>query len=346
MLKRIFFASLTFLFLVNIISAAEFGSTYPTLIDAYILPEAGPTGTLFLITAELYDVSGVESASVKIIKDNVTIETIPMQASGDIWSAQWDSSGAASGIHKVNLTACDTYTNCGEFEEVTVFGIDACSDGTLPSDCSITRPKKCNQDLILEDTCSECSCPTDYICSVDGSCIGQCSDGTLSGQCSSNEPFYCDNGNLIEDCNNCGCPLGNYECKSDGSCLLSCSDDTPSGECSLTQPEYCMNGNLVDDCEICGCPDLYGCMNDSKCYLVSCSDGTPIGECSVTIPKYCDEYGNLVDDTEKCPLESPTPDNGEEEPEQENPDHDQIIIIAAIIIIVLIIILLLFLFVL
>ncbi len=50
-----------------------------------------------------------------------------------------------------------------------------CSDGTVIGDCSITKPKYCNDNTQLIDNCQECGC-FDEVCIDNGSCSGPCFD--------------------------------------------------------------------------------------------------------------------------------------------------------------------------
>lgn len=334
----------------SLISAAEFESTYPTLIDSSIDPSAGPVGTVFTITAQFFDTSGVVKAEAKIIRNDLFIEKVTMSltngssAINGTWKAQWISTGSTGGIYHVNLTACDVLEACGEYDKVLSFGINACSDGTLPGACSPTKPKKCTESLTFENDCGDCGCPSGSVCSVDGTCMGTCDDGSLSGQCGKTKPQYCDNGNLINKCQTCGCPAGDYMCLSDGSCKVLCSDGTPDGACAEEQPKFCWGGDLIDDCTECGCPLQYSCGTDKKCFLSSCTDGTPIGECS-TPPKFCDESGNIVDDYIKCPVETPG-GNGENGDEGMDEEYNSQVMFITVLMIILIIVVILIIFVL
>jgi len=201
-----------------------------------------------------------------------------------------------------------------------------CSDGTVYSSCSVTKPKYCLNGN-LANFCSSCGCPSGLSCNATGgNCYnssGQpaqtCSDGTLYNACSATKPKYCSNGTLVNNCVSCGC-MSSYGCNStSGLCYVptqpsnqtqnqtqpTCSDRTAYNSCSLTLPKYCSNGTLTDKCSSCGCPSGQSCnYTDSSCYASTtpgqrCTDGTAYGVCSKTAPKYCDN-GQLKDKCSYC----------------------------------------------
>ena len=94
---------------------------------------------------------------------------------------------------------------------------DKCSDGTHHGECSINKPKYCDNDSLI-DNCQVCGCPLGQECQGNGSCIVlKCSDDTPYNECSATKPLFCDNGQLINNCSVCGCPEGKT-CQSDESC--------------------------------------------------------------------------------------------------------------------------------
>jgi hypothetical protein len=56
--------------------------------------------------------------------------------------------------------ACQPDGSCAEI----------CSDGTLPNQCSVTKPKYCESGSLVDD-CQKCGCPHSYVCSTNGTCI-------------------------------------------------------------------------------------------------------------------------------------------------------------------------------
>lgn len=112
---------------------------------------------------------------------------------------------------------------CGNGIDEDCNGADTvctCSDGTLYTRCSITKPKYCENGILI-DKCQTCSCETGKTCQTNGSCITPtCSDGTLYGQCSTTKPQYCSSGTLINNCVSCGCDTGTICNPTSGSCYV------------------------------------------------------------------------------------------------------------------------------
>lgn len=55
--------------------------------------------------------------------------------------------------------------NCTDWNQISV-----CLDDTIAGQCSITKPKYCDNSGKLIDNCMECGCPSDHSCQEDGSC--------------------------------------------------------------------------------------------------------------------------------------------------------------------------------
>jgi len=121
---------------------------------------------------------------------------------------------------------CPTSQSCNQTTNACYVPVNpqTCSDGTIYGQCSVTKPKYCNNG-VLTDSCSACGClsgqscnQTSNACYVPVSNPTTCSDGTLYSQCSVNKPRYCNNGVTIDSCSTCGCPTGltcnqsNYGC--------------------------------------------------------------------------------------------------------------------------------------
>ena len=134
-------------------------------------------------------------------------------------------------VDNCSTCGCPTGQECktisGAFGSVAYVcqQVSTCSDGTLYSTCSTTKPKYCDSNGNLVDNCNTCGCPTGQQCTTSSSPFGTsyncqqiptCSDGTLYSTCSTTKPKYCDsNGNLVDNCNTCGCPTG-QTCSSGG----------------------------------------------------------------------------------------------------------------------------------
>ncbi|HJX06393.1 MAG TPA: LamG-like jellyroll fold domain-containing protein [Candidatus Nanoarchaeia archaeon] len=136
--------------------------------------------------------------------------------------------------------------------------VQTCSDGTLYSQCSATKPKYCSSGTLI-NACSTCGCPASQTCQANGSCTAPpttCSDGTPYSQCSNTKPLYCSSGALINKCTTCGCPSsqtcqGNESCTAIQTCSGTCktnacssytSCSTASGTCSSG---YCCTGTCT-----------------------------------------------------------------------------------------------------
>jgi len=262
-----------------------------------------PEGDSMTISVDFYlNGSLNQGTSTSIPKSNGTLFNSTVLASstkvGDFWKCRaklndsrgWNEWGPFS----------------SEIQIVASAPTQKCSDGTYYGQCSITKPKYCNNGSLI-DKCQSCNCPANYTCNTTSQACyivvtpQTCSDGTLYGQCSAAKPKYCDNGTLTDKCSSCGCPAGQSCNTTSNSCYNpKCSDGTSYGQCSATKPKFCDNGQLVDRCGLCGCVAGYNCNSTSNsCYLPTCSDGTTYGQCSATKPKYCDN-GNLVDNCQTC----------------------------------------------
>ncbi len=112
--------------------------------------------------------------------------------------------------------SCSLLNKCGGTLPVTK---QNCSDGTLTGQCSINKPKYCDNG-ILKTNCTKCGCPISLSCQANGSCANlTCSDGTEVGNCSATKPKYCNSKKeLIDNCGSCECS-SNQICQDFKSCV-------------------------------------------------------------------------------------------------------------------------------
>jgi hypothetical protein len=188
------------------------------------------------------------------------------------------------------ITSLSIITSSPSPTGFTVEG-NKCFDGTSSGQCSVLKPKYCDNGAFKSD-CQRCGCSESEACQSDGSCLLKCSDETPFGHCSENKPLLCFKGSLVENCFECGCIPG-QSCLRDGTCsgtvevgagakvkkelikesseklvVSQCIDGNGFGQCSHEKPKYCETGNLVDNCGQCGCNSGDVC-NENICYKKS-----------------------------------------------------------------------------
>ncbi|MCK4491315.1 MAG: right-handed parallel beta-helix repeat-containing protein, partial [Candidatus Altiarchaeales archaeon] len=120
-----------------------------------------------------------------------------------------DSKSTGNTGDRNSCDATDNYDDATSGVPCT-YPCPSCSDGTLYGECSVDKPKYCNN-RILMDNCSKCGCAPGYECNTtSGSCytLPKCSDGTPYNGCSADKPRYCVEGKLVDNCVGCGCPSG------------------------------------------------------------------------------------------------------------------------------------------
>ena len=132
-----------------------------------------------------------------------------------------------------------------------------CSDGTESGACSSTKPKKCVNGVLVDNS-TGCGCPAGKRVAADGIFCEfiPCNDTGVSvpeGTCSPKKGKKCVNGALVDKASECGCSAG--KTKVGETCAIVCSDGTEDGKCSATKPKKCTNGYLLDDAPTCGCPE-------------------------------------------------------------------------------------------
>jgi len=85
---------------------------------------------------------------------------------------------AVEGYHEIYVYA-DYYNDIEELDETNNLGITSftgteqihCTDGTLFSTCSSSKPKYCDDGNLVND-CQQCGCPKREWCKADGTCKG------------------------------------------------------------------------------------------------------------------------------------------------------------------------------
>jgi hypothetical protein len=141
----------------------------------------------------------------------------------------------------------------GEVVPVVEENETGCLDGTPFGNCSITKPKFCDESGNLINDVEACGCP-DGTFRRGNECLDSCEDGTLLGECSPEQPGYCNMSAEIEELSSlCGCP-GGYDRDGEG-CRNTCDDGTPKLICSDATPPYYCNADyeLVINPILCGC---------------------------------------------------------------------------------------------
>jgi len=171
------------------------------------------------------------------------------------------------GVYRCALRAYDgqTYSQWMNSSELTIVTqsqpAQTCSDGTLYSQCSVTKPKYCAE-IILIDKCTTCGCPTGYSCnSTSNSCVVPANQ-TVPPTNQTTPP------------QNQSVPPSNYtSTKTVPPQNQKCFDGTVYGACSVTKPKYCSSGTLIDSCVSCSCPAGLSCdTSTKKCITVQKSE--------------------------------------------------------------------------
>lgn len=100
--------------------------TPPTIADVDIEPSSGPLGTIFTISADVSDPSGVDKVVAYVQRpDETDIATITLTDPEDdgTFSGSWDSAGGSIGKYWVDLVARDILDNSGEEDNAASFTV-------------------------------------------------------------------------------------------------------------------------------------------------------------------------------------------------------------------------------
>jgi hypothetical protein len=104
--------------------------TPPSIQNAKVNPTSGPSGTIFIITAEITDSLGVDpTTTIAHIQnpDEKDVAQVTLYDDGahsdgaandGIYGNKWDSTGFPVASYFVDITACDLIGNCGEAENI------------------------------------------------------------------------------------------------------------------------------------------------------------------------------------------------------------------------------------
>jgi len=94
-------------------------TTAPTVNNVLITPFSGPLGTVFTISADVSDPSGVQSVVAHIQNpDETDVDTVPL-LDPDVdgtYTGTWDSFSFSGGSYVMDVIAIDTLLNAGEAE--------------------------------------------------------------------------------------------------------------------------------------------------------------------------------------------------------------------------------------
>ena len=123
----------------------------------------------------------------------------------------WQCSGWSACVNGQQTQTCTDSNNCGtnvsKPETNKTCTLPACGDNTLFGQCSLTKPKYCENGSLI-DQCSTCGCSMNEVCKPDGRCVVECASNQeckdLFGQ-----KYKCENGQ---------CVIEHAECYSDSDC--------------------------------------------------------------------------------------------------------------------------------
>ena len=104
----------------------------PTIGSVAVNPSQDHAGAVFEITAEVTDLSGVQSVEAQIQRpDETNVAIVPLTGTGT-YTGTWDSSSASGGTYYVDIVATDTSYNIAESDNAATIGLTTTS--TLLSD--------------------------------------------------------------------------------------------------------------------------------------------------------------------------------------------------------------------
>jgi FlaG/FlaF family flagellin (archaellin) len=104
----------------------------PTIGGVTVNPGQDHIGAAFEITAEVTDLSGVQSVVAQIQRpDETNVATVPLTGTGT-YTGTWDSSSASGGTYYVDIVATDTSDNIAESDNAATIGLTTTT--TLLSD--------------------------------------------------------------------------------------------------------------------------------------------------------------------------------------------------------------------
>jgi len=189
-------------------------------------------------------------------------------------------------------------------ESVTILA-QKCSDGTVYGHCSSTKPKYCNNGVII-DNCTKCGCSNNMSCIAGGSCntppgisnvaIASADNSNLAGRA-----LNCSSLLLDADRDNLNVTVL-WSLNGASNYSFGYNNNYPNGtRFSATLG----GGNILAGswyCQITAYDGKNYSTNRSNTLQISeyiCSDGTLSGRCSITKPNYCSNYG-LVSNCTSC----------------------------------------------
>ena len=106
------------------------------------------------------------SSTTSTITSSTTSTTIPTTTTSTTTTSTSSTTSSSTTISSSTTTT--TTTTLATTTTTTI--LPRCSDGTLYGQCSITKPKYCDNGNLI-DKCSVCSCSAGYTCQVGGTCI-------------------------------------------------------------------------------------------------------------------------------------------------------------------------------
>ena len=174
-------------------------------------------GSTYNITYTVKNIGTIEAeasaTSIEIDGETISNDTVPALAASESYTSTlgpFTISGSNDTILICididnNITEVDEDNNCKEntFEKPDC----TCSDGTPCGECSVDKPKYCDNGVLIDD-CAECGCPGGEICDEElGSCylpgVGGCITGdgtvfacgdTVTKSCTLSENMICPSG--------------------------------------------------------------------------------------------------------------------------------------------------------
>ena len=108
----------------------------PTINNVNVNPQIGPIETIFTISVDVFDRSGVDNVVAYIQRpDETNIATISLtDLSGDgTYTGQWDSSSESVGTYLIDLFARDSLSNSGEEDNVSTLTVTKISSSITSS---------------------------------------------------------------------------------------------------------------------------------------------------------------------------------------------------------------------
>ncbi|MHA2428042.1 MAG: PKD domain-containing protein, partial [Candidatus Hermodarchaeia archaeon] len=98
----------------------------PTISNVSVIPSVGPIGTLFTISVDAFDPSGITSVIAHIQQpDEIDRASIPLTDPDNdgTYTGSWDSSGENVGPYVIDIIAKDTLNNSGEDDNTAAFSV-------------------------------------------------------------------------------------------------------------------------------------------------------------------------------------------------------------------------------